>query len=99
MTLVESEPGPSSSIHFSSSSLDNTDISLSTDPRRVLYAVRSPDPSAGVTNVYNGRGGVVAATLRERLLLSDTITFGEGVGCSKIKVDKWMKKDAAMDKQ
>lgn len=87
------------SLLFSSSSIDNTDISLSSDPRCVLFTVRSPESSSGVTTIHTGRGGAVLVILKERLLLSDTITFGEGSGCEKIKVDKWMKKNITQNQQ
>lgn len=96
ITLVDLE-NPISLL-FSSSSLDNTDISLSDDPRRILYTIRSPEPGA-VLHVYNGRTSSIAATLKERVLLPDTITFGEGAFSSKVRVDRWLKKEIARDNQ
>lgn len=94
ITLVDLENPVS--LLFSSSSLDNTDISLSNDPRRILYTIRSPEPGA-VLHVYNGSTSSIAATLKERVLLPDTITFGEGAFRSKVKVDRWLKKEIARD--
>jgi len=91
---------------FSSSTLEGTDVSLSTDPQRVLYSVRSPLPSGSSTIcVYklddSGRASI-AATIKERALLSDTITFEEplafGSPNPKVKVDKWMRKDTARER-
>lgn len=86
------------SLLFSSSSLDNTDISLSDDPGRILYTIRSPEPGA-VLHVYSGRTSAIVATLKERIVLPDTITFGEGASSSKVKVDRWLKKEIVRDNQ
>lgn len=97
VTLVD--PQNLTALLFSSSGLENTDVFLSSDTRDILFTVRSPEPGS-VLHVFTRRGDSIVATLKERLILSDTITFvEEGTRQSKIKVDKWLKKAMSPDKQ
>ncbi|KZP12861.1 hypothetical protein FIBSPDRAFT_1049787 [Athelia psychrophila] len=105
LTLVN--PAPPPSLIFSSTSLRNTHIYLSSDPTprapRWTVATDNSKPGTG-TRVYEGDGepgSRMIAVLYLKDVLPDVITFpasvAPGGGDVKVKVNKWLRKAMLAD--
>ena len=92
LTLLNPSPPPS--LVFSNSSVKNTSIYLSTEPKTPLYHITSDNHDYDL-HIQDARTQCIIATVQRKDILPDLIIFPglrEGKSSMKVRVSKWMRK-------